>query len=112
MVLVTKEAGVARGGSSSLPAGSAAPRLRGHRRGGGDMLNCSEGTGERGFPQAGAMLRCRGVIKTTASGEESSRGMGSGLLSAWRLLPLAEYRAQQAARAEPPPPCAVLPSVH
>lgn len=48
-------------------------------RGRGDMLNCSEGSGERGFPQAGAMLRCRGVIKTTASEEEFSRGMGSGL---------------------------------
>lgn len=99
-LLVTKGADAAQGGSSPLSAGSAEPRLQWHRRGCGDMLNCSEGTGERGFPQAGAMLRCRGVIKTTASEEEPSRGMGSGLLSAWRFLPLAECRAQQAARGE------------
>lgn len=109
-LLVTEGAGVAQGGSSPLRAGSAEPR--GRSRGCGGMLNCSEGNGERGFPQAGAMLRCRGVIKTTASEEEPSRGVGSGLFSAWRLLPLAECRAQQAARAEPPPPRALLPSVH
>lgn len=94
-LLVTEGAGAAQGGSSPLTAGSAEPW--GPSRGCGDTVNCSEGTGEPGFPRAGAMLRCGGVIKTTASEEEPSRGMGSGLLSS-------RYsRAQRAARAEPAP---------
>lgn len=52
--------------------------------------------GERGFPQAAAMLRCRGVIKTAASAE-SSRGRGSGLLSAWSLSPSPASRTRRAA---------------